>query len=322
MATSKLLALMQTLPSGVQEVLIAVRDVKTVNRVVEIVGKDGTFDSQDPSLSFEIEDMKHSLREAVILSGRFIIASKSLAKYSSNEGYIQQIKDELTAGNLQKLKPFLDGIAGYLSRCRMRVEEYQAEYGKVKEKTRQLMERRDAANPVSLHSTTEQDVSCHSYFAGVSVALFLPGLVALVFKEFRVFFALVYVCLSVSGFVFGKNGYTFLLARSTFNSQQARGRRLYNNEIQLQSSQDSISTFLAKAPGTRSKLLQLEQCAKEASECVGTIAQQGRNPTPHLLGETEKYNQVKAQLDELQQQMTQLLKCVDEESDTEQQFPS
>ena len=318
MASSKLSTLMRSLITGVQDILITVRDVKNVNRVLEQVGKDESFNARDPSSGFEIENFKHSLREAVILSNRFVVAAKNLAKYSSNEGHIRQLTEDLTAGNSQRLKPYFDGIGGHLNRSRMRVEEYQAEFSKISEKAHQMAEIEQSESVISnnWNPLSEEDVNWRSNIAGAAAAFFSPGAVALIFREFSLFYLFVYAFFGIGGFVLVKKGISMLLKRSGPYTRRAQDIRHYNSEIQLQTVQDSITTFLTKAPGMRSKLLQLEECAKDAAECVGAMdIAEGQGPANR---ENNKYNELKAQLSELQHKMVQLLKCVDEESDTEQ----
>ena len=135
----------------------------------------------------------------------------------------------------------------------------------------------------------------------------------LIARRFSLLYLFVYACLGVGGFVLGKKITVMLLRRNGGPyTRRAQDIRRYNSEIQLQTIQDSIATILAKAPSMRNKLLQLEQHAKEASECVGASDIADRR------GPANDIDELKAQLSELQHKMTQLLKCVDEESDTEQ----
>ena len=109
-----------------------ISELKYLNTNLSGLEKDQAFSSRDPEMAFKIEYLKHAFREVVIFSHRFIGMSTSLAKYASNEEYIHQLGEDLSARQHQRLKPFIDGIIRYISRCKLCLDQHQQEYEKVK----------------------------------------------------------------------------------------------------------------------------------------------------------------------------------------------
>lgn len=109
-----------------------ISELKDLNTNLSGLEKDQAFSSQYPEMAFKIENLKHAFREVVIFSHRFIGMSTSLAKYASNEEYIHQLGEDLSACQHQRLKPFIDGIIHYISRCKSCLDQHQQEYEKVK----------------------------------------------------------------------------------------------------------------------------------------------------------------------------------------------
>lgn len=93
----------------------------------------GAPDHRDPRIEFKIENFNQAVRELITKSNGFKNTIKGLAKYASNAGQIQRIKDDMRSGDgvNHSINSYLKVIGGRMSNCRKHVEKIQPEYEKL-----------------------------------------------------------------------------------------------------------------------------------------------------------------------------------------------
>lgn len=108
-------------------------DTKEVNSVLRKVvnSTDETLNrTGDPRVSFEVENLKQTIRESLKFSDNISQAARSVATYASNDGVLKYVKEELSKGHAsqQRLKSYLDVVNKRVINCRERLGEIKTNY--------------------------------------------------------------------------------------------------------------------------------------------------------------------------------------------------
>ena len=120
------------LVDGVKTIFPSVLDdIKEVNDALqEIVSSSNeTLDtSNDPKVSFEVEKFKQMIKDELTASDCCRNAAESVATYASDDRTLKEIKEELSKGNQQKLKRYLEVVKNRLKNCHGHLEAIQTDY--------------------------------------------------------------------------------------------------------------------------------------------------------------------------------------------------
>ena len=126
---------------GVKDLVLGV--VNEIDHITVALGETEECDQiQDPAIAFDIEQLKHALRELTILCKNLVRSAKNLAKYASNDKMHADISRELTANppSTKALIVLLKGVKSQFKRCSQRAEEFVKNYEKL---TKEIKEKSD-----------------------------------------------------------------------------------------------------------------------------------------------------------------------------------
>lgn len=126
---------------GVKDLVLGV--VNEIDHITVALGETEECDQiQDPAIAFDIEQLKHALRELTILCKNLVRSAKNLAEYASNDKMHADISRELTANppSTKALIVLLKGVRSQFKRCSQRAEEFVKNYEKL---TKEIKEKSD-----------------------------------------------------------------------------------------------------------------------------------------------------------------------------------
>lgn len=305
------------------------RQIKYVNSVLEQIEKDVSFDShKNPELALEIEELKQNFKEITISCGRYMVACKSLARYSSNERHIQRIKEDLENQNVKMLKRFLLDIGNRLARCKRCLEEYNIMFKELQEKAKGVA----CENASNIVVKQEKVKDQHNVSRGTGVAAGATGVLAGVgavattaaFVTSVAFppSAVVGVPLGIVGVFFTGVMATGTTAATGTAIGFAMAKAISAKELELlENAALSISKLQKMMNESKTKVCQLEACVKNAAECVegSTIEKRSKDGLKSIVmhpkryddGELESLYDIEDKLDEIKIEMEKVLKIIE-----------
>ena len=312
----------------VKEVITnVVREVCKIREALDKIEQEDSFEAhENPQVSYEIEGLKQSLRELTIYSRGFLSACKSLAKYSSNDRHLQCIKDDLNNGRLERLKRFVKDIISRMAICRMRVDEYQAEYNKLKRHVDNVMTEasrkaeQKAENVRDLHNISRGiGVASGVTGAGASIAAVcsMAGFASLAFPPA----AVVSIPIGITSMVIG--GILVFTAAGTGGAaigfSVAKSISEKERKV-LKQAADSVLKLQETMHNSKTKVAELEAQLKTISDVI-EVSEMSNEGLKHLVEDPERYEDgeleslfdIEEKLDKLQDEMKCILKAIENE---------
>ena len=123
---------LQIFASNVKDLVVST--VTEISRIVSTVGDIEPSDEiRDPVVKFELEQLRHALKELVTVCKRFVHAAKSLARYAMNEEMLSTIQQELAADPpvIKTLLVLLKGVQDQFKRCIQLADTFVIDYDKI-----------------------------------------------------------------------------------------------------------------------------------------------------------------------------------------------
>ena len=323
---------MQQLVAGVANIIPdTLKQIKYVNRILEEIEEEVSVKiHEDPRVAREIEELKQDFREITINCGRYMVACKSLARYSSNEHHAQSIKDDLENGSVKKLERFLVDVGDRLARCHQRLDEYDSMFKKLQEKTQRVAS--ENASNMEVKQKNVKDLHYVSRGSGIAAGAtgVLSGVgVAATAAAFVTSVAFppsadVAVPLSIAGMVFTGIFATGTTAAAGTAIGFAIAKAFTVEELELlKKASESIFTLQQKMNESKTEVSKLEAHVKNAAECIEGSTIESKNGLKHMVinpkrydnGELESLYDIEDKLDEIQSEMEKVLKIIDDETD-------
>lgn len=323
---------MQQLVAGVASIIPdTLKQIKYVNRILEEIEKEVSVEMhEDPRVAREIEELKQDFREIIINCGRYMIACKSLAKYSSNKRHARSIKEDLENGSVKKLERFLLDVGSRLARCHQRLDEYDSMFKKLQEKTQSVAS--ENASNIEVKQRNVKDL--HYVSRGTGIAAGATGALsgvgatatAAAFITSVAFppSAIVAVPLGIAGVVFTGIFATGTTAAAGTAIGFAIAKAISAKELELlKKASESIGTLQQKMNESKTEVCKLEAHVKNAAECIEGSTIESKNGLKHMVmnpkryddGELESLYDIEDKLDEIQSEMEKVLKIIDDETD-------
>ena len=292
----------------------ALSDIKHVNHVLrEVVNSGDTLNpTGDLSVSSDVENFKHAIRQRLSASDDFTQATRNAANHASDDRLLKSIQEELSKNSNRNLKSYLGVLQKRLRNCSECLQEIKTDYSYIRSLG---LKHKSRLTETSQHDrcVTPTPASAGSGLAGLA-GFFVAKLVFISAFESQAlpggndslkdlnrssqqsgkFYMCEYILCLLFGVTIGI-GCFYLAKRLGFH------RRLRSRETSsfkeagvemLQLTNNSISDYLGKLEVTTSRIHELEQHLIEAGDA-------------EYLPNKEEL--IKAQLDKLQHETNALL---------------